>query len=277
MAFSLKNQATDACTKLETYCLSFEPETKGMTVHSVEDYENRIIGWKRDIHSKMDKVEELLDQYDKYKQKALSYIDKYSAVVNLMRQVCRMLISMSDPIKKWVTSDSTYARRIQEEINFCIRQKMENQNTVKYLDDQGDKLALLIKRKAFQVTNFEKEMDKGRDEKRNLRRREVEMQENLLKYRSDAKRKRRDLEDAKKKFTSRRDNSAAYYNYMHSVIETLKQDVRQLDGKCSALQHNVVDLQKDQEVVQRGINHLEKTLSEHRQALERVNCMKFVK
>ena len=151
VAFSLKNQAVDACNKLETYCLSFAPETKGVIVQSVQDYQNKIIGWHSKIKTVMQNIESLLEEHDKYKQKAVTYLGKYSSVISLMRQASKGLVSLCNPIKKWVTSDSAYARRIQEEINFYIRQKMENQNAVKYLDDQGDKVAMQIKRKAFQV------------------------------------------------------------------------------------------------------------------------------
>ncbi len=257
ITYSLRNDLVDAYeNQLRRYCLSFEAEGEGKDLRTVREYENKVIEWNNDIKQKLQVVDSLLDECDKYKSPLSGYVDAYDKVVNLMEESCKAMSKCCEPMRKWVTSDSVYARRIQEEINQYNKRKMEMRDVIRHLEYQRDQIGLKLRRRAFFALKVERMLHDARDEKRLLKRREATVKENQEKAEAEIQRKKRDLDEVKTKLKNRKENSPSVFNYLTGMIETLREDIWKQESRMDTFEFQRNSLKRQQSEVQKQLDRL---------------------
>ena len=181
---------------------------------------------------------------------------------------------MIDPMKKWVSSDATYARRVQEEINVKNRRKMELKDKCKALEDKLENVGGTTRRKAFNCIKYEQELQRIRDSKKHMKRRELELGDFVAKLNGDIRRKKRELDEIKSRLITRKENSPTVFNYLSSMNETLKDDIRALEGRVRSHQDQMTSLQKQQIDTQKEIDKATRELRDNQRSHERVTKSK---
>ena len=258
IAFSLRNDLYDAYDKnLQKYCLSFEPEAHGEELQSVTEYENKVIEWDKTIRERLEVVDDLLDESDKYKTSMEKYISGYSRVLQLMDESCKAMVKASIPMKKWISADSSYARKVQEEINIYNRRKMEHRDIIRQQEFNRDQLGLKLKRRAWFTVKIERMLVQSREEKRHFKRREVTIRNNYINLEHTLQNQRNQLEDVKSRLKNRKENSPTVYNYLIARIEDLRADVRKIEARRDLMEAQMTSLRHEQQRCQKDMDRLE--------------------
>ena len=271
VAISVWKQLESAYTsQLKKYCLSFEADGKGEALNSVRDYQNRIIRWSDVIEAKLDKIQEMLDENDIFRNDVGKYISEYDHVIALMSDVCKTVFQVIDPMKKWVSSDATYARRVQEEINQKNRQKMELRDKTKAMEDKQENVGGTSRRKAFNCLKLEQDLQRVRDAKKSMKRRELEYGDFIAKLNADIRHKKRELDDIKSRLNTRKENSPTVFNYLSAMNESLKDDIRALEARVRSHQTHMMSLQKQQVDTQKEIDKAVRELKDNQRSHEMV-------
>ena len=275
IAFSLRNELVDAYEKfLEKYCISFIEEAKGEDLISVKDQENKIRGWSAIIKDRLDLVDSLLDEGDRFKHPVSKYINDYDKVLHYMEETSKAMLRASEPMKKWVVVDSTYPRKVQEEINIYNKRKMDLRDIIKQVEYERDQVGLKLKRRTFFTLKMEKKVQDVRDEKRHFKRREATVRQNYVKAEAEVQRKKRDLEEVKGRIRNRKENSPSVFNYLVGIAESVRDDIKRIEGKMDIMQMNINSLRKDQYYTQkemdRMIAELDASYKAHQQATEKL-------
>ncbi|CAD5120871.1 unnamed protein product [Dimorphilus gyrociliatus] len=263
ISFSLKNDLYDAYThQLKPYCLSFYQEAEGYDLKPIDEQERKISQWDSDIRERFQELDSTLDEMDTYGAPGpiTKYINNYDRVYDLMKEIVERLRRVCEPMKRWVTSDATYTRKIQQEINMYNKKKLELRDVLKALEAERDRLELKSKRKSLQASKVERFLTEARDEKRYFKRRELDAREHRNNVARDRDNKWRDLEKCRHKMQTRKENSPTVFNYLSSTTENLKDEIRRLDGKGEVIDTQITTLQAEQDRIDRDILRLRSEL-----------------
>ena len=275
IAFSLRNDLVDNYEKqLKCYCISFQAEARDEDLRAVMDYDNKITQWDKQLRERLQTVDTLLDESDKNKSPLSKYITSYERVLQLMEQTCKAMTSACEPMKKWVAADSTYARKLQEEVSVYNKRKMDSRDEIKQLENARDQLGLKLKRRAWFTVKLDRLLQEAREEKRHFRRRELTIRDNYLRLEKEISRKRKDLDEVKSKITNRKENSPSVYNYLTGMVEGLRDDIRRGESRMEMMEVQMQGLRRDQQTSQKEIDRLtaevEASASVQEQALEKL-------
>ena len=255
---------------VQKYCLSFEQEARGLQLESVREYQNKIIAWNTDIQSRLDMLKTLLDEHDAIRSSMGRYVDEYERAAAIMQESCDVIFRVIEVIKKWVSCDASYARRIQDEINQKHKLKTELKERIKCFEENRDNMRADTRRKAFHCVKHEEDMQRLQDHKRHLKRRQHDLQMAVEQQNQELKRRHVDLDDVKIQLATRKDNSVTLFNYMSSLTEALKKEMRGIEGRIRTDTKQLSDLSRDLAASQRHIDTKSREMKETQRIYERV-------
>ena len=256
---------------VQKYCLSFEQEARGVELESVREYQNKIIAWNSEIQSRLDLLKSLLDEHDAIRNSMARYIDEYERVATIMQESCDVIFRVVESIKKWVTADATYARKIQDEINHKNKVKQDLKERIKNFEENRDNMRADTRRKAFHCVKHEEDMQRLQDHKRHLKRRQRDLNESTEQQNQELKRRQVDLDDVKIQLATRKDNSVTLYNYMASLTEALKKEIRGIENQIRTNAKQMSDVSRELAASQRYIDTKSREMKETQRIYERVS------
>ena len=126
------------------------------------------------------------------------------------------------------------------------------------------------RRKAFHCVKHEEDMQRLQDHKRHLKRRQHDLQMAVEQQNQELKRRHVDLDDVKIQLATRKDNSVTLFNYMSSLTEALKKEMRGIEGRIRTDTKQLSDLSRDLAASQRHIDTKSREMKETQRIYERV-------
>ena len=114
------------------------------------------MNWKGARH----KLKYCVFQVDAYKKSLPLYIDKYPKIVAKMEKVCKLMVEACEPLKRWVSADAKYPRKLQEEISRFNKRKMDLTEIVKLLENEREKNQQKVKKAMNKLTKIESQVNK---------------------------------------------------------------------------------------------------------------------
>ncbi len=263
ISFSLKSALVDAYDKyLKKFCLSFITETDDVNIAAaIREYEYSIIQSENIIVERIQLLDHLLDEHDSLMHPFQKYVDEYEKVIHLMMEVCHVFLSICDPIKKWTVLDAFYAKRLQSEINYSNKRKMDLKDIIKQTEYDYEQTVLKIKRQDFHIAKLEMQLSDTREDKYGLKRREIDILNHYDKIEMEIKKKMHNLQIIKKNIKGRKENSPSLYHHLVGQFETYRNDIKKLEKKQHITYAQVSSLKKDQVLVQKRIDLIAEKLA----------------
>ncbi|KAK3087221.1 hypothetical protein FSP39_003279 [Pinctada imbricata] len=103
---------------LYKYCRSFVEEMGDMEIRPIMEYEENIKANRKEIDSKIDKLNNSILKYGEMKSPFEVFVSDGGSHGALMEEICVLIVEISHAVKKWVADDSSYPERLLQEIFF---------------------------------------------------------------------------------------------------------------------------------------------------------------
>ncbi|ESO93519.1 hypothetical protein LOTGIDRAFT_161621 [Lottia gigantea] len=101
---------------LYRYCVSFELETKGLEIESVQIYETDLTLYRKNIDSKFDAIADAINQIENLGSPFHDLVTNGRDQETQIEDVCDMLLDICQTAKSWIKQDKGYSEEIWQEM-----------------------------------------------------------------------------------------------------------------------------------------------------------------
>ena len=148
------------------YCHSFAEETGGVDAGVVVDYEQQIRNYKKDIEKMINAINADILRYSDVKSSFDRFVGEGGHIGKLMENICVQIVEIAHEVKKWISDDSSFPDKLQQEILFNNGYKDTVQEDVFKLHQRKDSLERSLERRAKVRKRLEKHYKAHKIEKR---------------------------------------------------------------------------------------------------------------
>ena len=148
------------------YCHSFSEETGGVDASIVSEYEQQIRNYKKDIDRIITAINGDILRYSDVKSSFEKFITEGANIGKLMESICVQIVEIAQEVKKWISNDSAYPDKLQQEILFNNGYKETLQEDVFKLLKRKQSLERSLERRAKIRKRVDKEYNAHRKEKK---------------------------------------------------------------------------------------------------------------
>ncbi|WAR30913.1 hypothetical protein MAR_033455, partial [Mya arenaria] len=148
------------------YCHSFSEETGGVEASIVTEYEQQIRNYKRDIEKMINAINSDILRYSDVKSSFERFIAEGANIGKLMESICVQIVEIAHEVKRWISDDSAYPDKLQQDILFNTGYKDTLQEDVFKLQKRKHSLERSLERRSKVRKKTEKEYNIHRKEKK---------------------------------------------------------------------------------------------------------------
>ena len=240
------------------FCLSFAPEANGFDIKCVQEYENCINRWQRAINDAKNLLNDILKSLQNQASTLfVHYIKNYSKILHYMGLALDVFPRIYNPIKDWVTADEAYPRKLMDEANAYAKRKQEIGDLSRRQHHRLEDALQKANRKTYQSKKCHDKLYSALFERKMHRRRELILNDSMIRLEEELAEKKKDLEDALHNVYHRQTSSRGMYEHMVGATEALQQEVSKLEKNLENLRWKVAQIRKDRYTVQKEIHRLQ--------------------
>ncbi|XP_060074592.1 uncharacterized protein LOC132554268 [Ylistrum balloti] len=244
---------------VQKYCLSFCQETSCKDILAAQEYENHTSKWTEEILDGISLLEQRFRDYRDFDASNFEeYIKRYSTVLHLMSEVVEVIPKITTPIKDWVTADEAYPRKLLDEANKYLQQKLEITETIRRRHMNSEERKGKVKRAGFNSKLINGKLQHALTERRVCRKQELAYSDTLGFINDEIDMQREDLAETLDRLHHKDTTTQKAVDMIMEKAEIIKQEIKQLENRARMITKKMMDIKKDRYEVQKEVHKLKK-------------------
>lgn len=249
------NKLQRAFERLQKYCLSFSSEAENHDIKAVQSYENNILFWSNEIPNKLGELNRKYHDYIEAKNIPVeTYIETYGSILYNMTETLDILPKIVLPMRDWVLADEGYPKKLTNEIKKLEKQKEEVSEMHRRQINRKNEDMSRVQRSVYNARKISDHLQNAMKERKQFRKREMEIQDNLDLLDEELKEKKKELEQTLAKFNNRKSNSPTVFDLLSAKIDELHREILTIEKQMNDLKKNKGRLKEDRLLVQKEIH-----------------------
>ncbi|OWF53114.1 hypothetical protein KP79_PYT00537 [Mizuhopecten yessoensis] len=241
------------------YCLSFCQETACKDILAAQEYENHIGVWTEKV---LDGIALLENRFRDYHEFALSnfeeYIQRYGTLLHLMSEVIEVFPKITAPIKDWVTADEAYPRKLLDESNKYLQQKLDITENIRRRHMNSEERKGKVKRSGFNSKLINGKLQHVLTERRVCRKQELAYSDTLGFINDEIEMQKEDLIETLDKLHHKDTTTQKAVDMIMENAESIRQEIKQLEKRAKMITKKMMDIKKGRYEVQKEVHKLKK-------------------
>lgn len=272
MVPDIHNKLQRAFERLQKYCLSFSTEAENHDIKAVQSYENSILFWSDEIPNRLSELNRKYQDYIEAKNVPVeTYIESYGNILYNMTYTLETLPAIILPMRDWVLADEGYPRKITQEIKKMEKQKDEVSEMHRRQVNRKNEDMSRVQRTVYNARKIGDHLQNAMQERKQYRRREMEIQDNIDLLQEELNEKKKDLEETIAKFNNRKSNSPTTFDLLSTRIDTIHGDIVNIEKQIKDLKKSKGRLKEDRLLVQKEIHVCKKVQEKSVKETQRVH------
>lgn len=186
------------------------------------------------------------------------YIQRYGTVLHLMMEVIEVFPKITAPIKDWVTSDEAYPRKLLDEANRYLQQKLDITETIRRRQMDQEERKGKVKRAGFNSKLINGKLQNVLTERRACRKQELAYFDALAFLNDDIEIHKDDLLETLDRLHHRDTTSQKAVDMIMEKAEEIKLEIKQLEKRAKMISKKTMTIKKERYEVQKEIHKLKK-------------------
>lgn len=244
---------------VQKYCLSYCQETTCTDIAAAQDYENQTGRWTQDI---LNGIQLLENRYRDYREFEASnfeeYVKHYGRLLHLMSEVIEVFPRITTPIKDWVTADEAYPRKLLDEANKYIQQKLEITETIRRRHMNAEERKGKVKRAGFNSKLINGKLQHALTDRRVCRKQEMAYSDTLGYINDEIEMHKDDLAETLEMLHHKDTTSQRAVDVIMERADLIRQDIKQLEKRAKMITKKMMDIKKERYEVQKEVHKLKK-------------------
>ncbi|XP_033748365.1 uncharacterized protein LOC117333260 [Pecten maximus] len=244
---------------VQKYCLSYCQETTCKDIVAAQDYENQTGRWTQEI---LDGIMLLENRYRDYREFEASnfevYISHYGTLLHLMSEVIGVFPKITTPIKDWVTADEAYPRKLLDEANRYLQQKIDISEIIRRRHMNSEERKGKVKRAGFNSKLINGKLQHALTDRRVCRKQELTYSDTLGFINDEIEMQKEDLAETFERLHHKDTTSQKAVDMIMEKADIIKQEIKQLEKRAKMIRKKMMDIKKERYEVQKEVHKLKK-------------------